>query len=198
MPGWSVQSCETRICRRRLGWARFGHATRLDFSFGCRWSCGPAFICGTANEHIRPNLPQAPRFTERQIECSFSERSIAQQRPAVVRRTVHDNSPTMELQSIQARRRCDGPLPVTFSRVNQRSQRSSQPTPTKSTSAILIGCLKSTGAPVYVSEMTARFLTPFKKLSVGTRYDNRAASKLEATVSSVGRDYRNRNPDACR
>ncbi len=36
-----------------------------------------------------------------------------------------------------------------------------------------------TGAPICVSELTARFLTPIQEAPLGTRYDNRSASDLK-------------------
>ncbi len=43
-----------------------------------------------------------------------------------------------------------------------------------------------TGAPVYVSEMTARFLTPIQEASVGTRSDNRATSQFKQPYHLLG------------
>ena len=188
---YSLSKCRGGACR-----VAKPEAVRRQARLGAFWSCYTLgfFIrlplvlwagikaAATKNEHLRPDVPQAARFAERQADHSVSERHVAQHRPAVVRGTVHDRCSTMGSQSIPARPRCDDRLPDTFAQSKPKITKVVATHAHEEHVGNLNWLSELTGAPDLRFGDDRPVPDAIQEASVGTRHDHRAASELEAAV----------------
>ena len=165
VPRWRVQRCETKAVRRQARLGAFWSCYSLGFFIRLPlvvWS-GIASAARRTSVFVR-TYDQRPRFAERQADHSVSERHVAEYSPTFVRRAVHDSALRWSSSRSGLVRRCDVRLLRHLRRLKPKITKIVATHAHEEHVGNLNWLSDLTRAPVYVTELTARFLTPFKKL----------------------------------